>query len=158
MSKEQVDVPKGASRVVPPAWFVIFAVDMVLIWYWVPGAQLIEPPYTYLGAVIFGAGVVLAFYGKRQFDHVGTPVRPFTTSTSVVVSGPFRFSRNPMYLSMVIALIGIGVGLGKIAPFVMVPLFMIWMRSKFIKHEEDLMLERFGEEYLAYKRRVRRWI
>jgi len=131
---------------------------MVGIWYWVPGTKLIPAPYAYIGGVLFIMGLMLAVYAKRQFDRVGTPVRPFTKSTAVVDSGPFRFSRNPMYLSMVLGLIGIGIGLGKIAPFVMVPLFMIWIRVRFIQFEEQVMEARFGQDYLDYKKRVRRWL
>lgn len=155
---DPLNIPKGASRIVPPIWLLVSAGIMVAIWYWVPGTVLISPPYTYIGGIVFGLGLMLAVYAKRQFDRVGTPVRPFTESIVVVDTGPFRFSRNPMYVSMVLALIGTGIGLGKIAPFVMVPLFMIWLRVRFIQFEEQVMEERFGEGYLTYKKRVRRWL
>ena len=153
-----LNIPAGASRIVPPVWMLLSMAMMGGIWYLVPGNQLIVAPYTYLGGVIFVGGLALAVYGKRQFDLVGTPVRPFAKMTSVVDTGPFRFSRNPMYLAMVMGLFGVGVLLGKVAPFVMVPLFMIWIVTRFIRYEERAMEAQFGEAYMDYKRRVRRWI
>ncbi|NQV99097.1 MAG: isoprenylcysteine carboxylmethyltransferase family protein [Rhodospirillales bacterium] len=157
-SGNKPEIPAGASRLVPPAWMGLAIIAMGIIWYVVPGRQIIVPPYSYIGGVIFVVGLALAIYGKRQFDHAGTPVRPFTKTTAVVDTGPFRFSRNPMYLAMVIGLIGVAVLFGKVAPFVMVPLFILWIRAKFINHEEQLMEARFGHTYLDYKARVRRWL
>ncbi len=154
----KISVPPGASSIVPPVWFLLSVVMMAVIGYLLPGRQIIAPPYSYFGGVLFVAGLALAVYAKRQFDVVRTPVRPFTKSTHVVATGPFRFSRNPMYLAMVLGLVAVGIGLGKIAPFVMVPLFIMWIRSRFIRFEEQAMEARFGEEYVAYKNRVRRWI
>ena len=73
------------------------------------------------------------------------------------MSGPFKFSRNPMYLAMVIGLISVGVILGKIAPFVVVPLFIMWIRKCFIDYEEQLLETYFGNTYREYKSCVRRW-
>ena len=154
----QLEIPAGASRFVPPLWMGLAIVAMGLIWYGVPGYQVLVPPHSYLGGVLFAGAFALVVWGKRQFDRVGTPVRPFTKTTAIVSSGPFRFSRNPMYLGMVLGLIGIGLLLGKVAPFVVVPLFVMWIRARFIRHEEQLMEDRFGDDYLAYKARVRRWI
>ena len=152
------DIPDGASRILLPFWWGGAILAMIAVWYWLPGMQLIEAPLRYLGLAIFAIAIGLAVYGKSQFDRVGTPVRPFTKSTSLVISGPFRFSRNPMYLAMVISLIGVGVVLGKIAPFAIIPLFMMWIRGRFIHHEEQAMESLFGEDYTKYKSRVRRWI
>lgn len=151
-------IPPGASRIVPPVWMLLAMALMGAIWYLVPGTQMIPAPYSYVGGVVFVAGLALAVYGKRQFDRVGTPVRPFTKTTAVVDTGPFRFTRNPMYLAMVIGLIGVGFMLGKIAPFVMVPVFIIWIKTRFIRYEEHVMETQFGKEYVDYKNRVRRWI
>lgn len=143
---------------VPPVWMGVAILAMGLIWYGVPGSQVLVPPYSYLGGLLFVCAFALAAWGKQQFDRAGTPVRPFTRTTAVVCSGPFRFSRNPMYLGMVLGLIGIGLLLGKVAPFVVVPLFIMWIRARFIRYEEQLMEARFGDAYLAYKARVRRWV
>ena len=155
---EKPNIPKGASRILPPVWFLGAILVMVAIWYGVPGTQVSGSSYLYAGTGIMAAGVALAVYGKKQFDLVNTPVRPFTKTTALVVSGPFRFSRNPMYLAMVIVLIGVGLALGKLAPFAVIPLFIMWIRSRFIRYEELLMEDQFGADYLDYKNRVRRWI
>lgn len=155
---EKPKIPVGASRILPPVWFLGAILAMVAIWYGVPGTQVTESSYVYAGIILMAAGVALAVYGKKQFDLANTPVRPFTKTTALVKSGPFRFSRNPMYLAMVIVLIGVGLVLGKIAPFAVIPLFIMWIRSRFIRYEEQIMAAQFGAAYLDYKNRVRRWI
>lgn len=157
MAAQKPNIPVGASRLVPPVGMLVGIISMVGIWYFMPGSQLFEAPYSYAGWGIFVAALGLAMYAKRQFDQVGTGVRPFTKTTELVLSGPFQYSRNPMYLAMVIGLISVGILLGKIAPFVVVPLFIMWVRKRFIDHEEQLMKTHFGDAYMEYKSRVRRW-
>ena len=71
--------------------------------------------------------------------------------------GPFRFSRNPVYLSMVLGLIGLAVLLGTASPIVVIVLFALVIQARFIGPEEEMLREDFGEKYEAYTRRVRRW-
>ena len=155
---EKPNIPEGASRILPPVWFFGAILVMVAIWYGVPGTQVAGNLHLYAGIGLMAVGISFAVYGKKQFDHAGTPVRPFTKSSALVMSGPFRFSRNPMYLAMVVVLIGVGLALGKIAPFAVIPIFIMWIRSRFIRYEEQIMEARFGAAYLDYKNRVRRWI
>ena len=140
-----------------PVGMLVGIIAMVSTWYFIPGSELFKAPYSHGGWGLFVAALGLAIYAKRQFDHVGTSVRPFTKTTDLVMSGPFKFSRNPMYLAMVIGLISVGVILGKIAPFVVVPLFIMWIRKCFIDYEEQLMETYFGNTYREYKSCVRRW-
>ena len=140
-----------------PVGMLVGIIAMVSAWYFIPGSELFKAPYSYGGWGLFVAALGLAMYAKCQFDHVGKGVRPFTKSPDLVMSGPFKFSRNPMYLAMVIGLISVGVILGKIAPFIIVPLFIMWIRKRFIDHEEQLMETHFGDAYRVYKSCVRRW-
>ena len=140
-----------------PVGMLVGIIAMVSTWYFIPGSELFKAPYSHGGWGLFVAALGLAMYAKRQSDHVGTSVSPFTKTTDLITSGPFKFSRNPMYLAMVIGLISVGVILGKIAPFVVVPLFIMWIRKRFIDHEEQLMETYFGDAYREYKSCVRRW-
>jgi len=149
--------PEGLSRVLPPFWFFISCAAMVSVHYAFPQYDVVPGPYRLAGWFILVAAVCFALAGKRQFDLTGTPVRPFTESTKLVTSGLFQWTRNPIYLAMVIGLMGLFVGLGTLAPLVVVPVFVWLITTGFIVHEERIMEERFGDDYRAYKAAVRRW-
>jgi protein-S-isoprenylcysteine O-methyltransferase Ste14 len=72
--------------------------------------------------------------------------------------GPFRFSRNPQYLSVNIIYTGIAISFNALWPIVFLPVVLVIMREGVIKREERYLERKFGEEYLSYKARVRRWI
>jgi protein-S-isoprenylcysteine O-methyltransferase Ste14 len=142
----------------PPLYFFAACGTMVALHVLVPGIRVVSPPVSYAGVALIVAGVVLAFVAKRRFDRVGTTVRPFERSTTVVSDGPFGYSRNPMYLGMLLALSGLFVVLGSLSPLVVLPLFYWIIVTKFVRREERHMVEQFGDVYGDYKRRVRRWL
>jgi protein-S-isoprenylcysteine O-methyltransferase Ste14 len=76
----------------------------------------------------------------------------------LVTHGVFAFSRNPMYLSMMLGLLGVFVALGSLTPLAAVPVFFLIIRRRFIAVEERMLEEAFGDDYRAYKSRVRRWL
>ena len=95
----------------------------------------------------------------RLFFHKHkTPIKPFGEPSALVLEGPFRYSRNPMYLAMVVILVGIAVSIGTVTPLVVIPVFAWLITRRFIVKEEEAMERRFGAEYLDYKRKVRRWL
>ena len=110
--------------------------------------------------VVMGVGVlieavsVLAFLRART---TVTPLKPEKAST-LVVGGLYRASRNPMYLGMLILLIGWALWLGNPASLLLLPMFVIYLTVFQIKPEEAALAEKFGADYDAYCRRVRRWI
>ena len=85
-------------------------------------------------------------------------MRPFEQSTALVTGGLFRYTRNPMYLGLVLMLLGAAVGFGTLSPFFAIVVFVWWIQSRFIVREEAFLAGIFGPEYLAYKARVRRWL
>jgi protein-S-isoprenylcysteine O-methyltransferase Ste14 len=113
---------------------------------------------SYAGVALIVAGVLLALVAKRRFDRLGTTVRPFERSAVVVSDGPFGYSRNPMYLGMLLALSGLFVVLGSLSPLAVLPLFYWIIVTRFVRREERHMVEQFGDVYGDYKRRVRRWL
>jgi len=110
------------------------------------------------GLVIAGItlGVLAIKQLKREFTTLN-PFRPNTTS-SLVTSGIFKFTRNPMYLGMLFILIGFAIFLGKLSSFMVLPAFCLLLTEMQIKPEERILEEKFGDEYLDYKSRVRRWL
>ena len=93
---------------------------------------------------------------RRRFLNT-TSFYPFATPTTLVTRGPFRLSRDPMYLGMVLVLIGVALLLGSVTPWVVVPLFVVLIDARFVRREEK-DLEGAGDAFRAYRARVRRWI
>ena len=96
------------------------------------------------GAIV---GIAVSTVGDRTV--YAREFKPFEKPTALVTGGPFSLSRNPMYLSMVIVLVGCVVLLGTVWPFLVVPLFIRVITTRFIVHEERMMEDRFGEQYRA---------
>jgi protein-S-isoprenylcysteine O-methyltransferase Ste14 len=125
---------------------------------WLPVAELVARPISYAGAALIVCGILLAIWAARLFALAKTGVVPFSESTSLVASGPYRFTRNPMYLGMVLVLLGVAVILGSLTPFLVVPAFVVLITYLFILPEEGHMERAFGTAYSERKRQVRRWI
>jgi protein-S-isoprenylcysteine O-methyltransferase Ste14 len=118
-----------------------------------PGSLAIALSLAALGAMAGLAGVV-AFRRQR------TTVNPMTpgASSSVVSTGIYRFSRNPMYLGLLFALAGWAVYLSNAAAAILLPAFVAYMNQYQIKPEERTLLAKFGPRFAQYMSRVRRWV
>lgn len=145
-------------RIIPPVYFLLTLLAMAALHYFVPLARVFEPPYSYLGALLIAVGLAISALAASSFAKAGTPVVPFERSTALVTGGLFRISRNPMYLGLVVALLGAALLLGTAGPFLPIPVFVWIIHTRFIAGEERFMEEIFGAQYLAYKGRVRRWL
>jgi len=153
-----MEQPFAVRRLNPPAWLLMTIVIMVLLHFACPVRRLIPPPWTWIGLLPFLGGAALTIRAAGLFDRAGTPKKPFERSTSLVLDGPYRFTRNPMYLGMVTGLFGLAILLGSLSPFALPPLFAWFIQARFIVHEEAMMERLFGAEYVAFKGRVRRWL
>ena len=116
-------------------------------------------PVVPLGVLLIIAGVALAVAATRLFRREGTEINPTSlTNRKLVTSGPFNFTRNPMYLSLVTIALGIAFAVGA-WPMFLVPIALFatvnWVHVPF---EEAKMRRQFSEAYDDYARRVRRWI
>jgi protein-S-isoprenylcysteine O-methyltransferase Ste14 len=143
---------------VPPVYFLVALALMAFFHRIAPGAYLIQEPYRYGGIVLIGLALGLILWAAFLFRRAGTNIRPYLPSTALVVSGPYQFTRNPMYLGMAGILLGTAVFMGSISPFIVIPAFMALISERFIAPEEAKLEAAFGREYLEYKARVRRWL
>jgi protein-S-isoprenylcysteine O-methyltransferase Ste14 len=151
--------PGPQSRViVPPVYFLVALALMAFFHRVAPGAQLLQAPYRYAGLVLAALALGLILWAAFLFRRAGTNIRPFLPSTALVLAGPYRLTRNPMYLGMAGLLLGAALFMGSITPFVVIPAFMALIQERFILPEEAKLEAAFGRDYLDYKARVRRWL
>ena len=111
-----------------------------------------------LGGTLMGLAVMIARQGFREMQHAQTNVSPMLPATTLVVDGPFRFSRNPLYLSMALFYSGVAILANALWAMLLLPIVLLVMRVGVIEREERYLERKFGEQYLSYKSRVRRWI
>ena len=145
-------------RVYPPVYLLLAVFVMVGLHLALPFRHVIPSGLRYLGIALLIAGLVLDVWAAGLFARAGTSVKPLQPSSALVTGGPYRLSRNPMYLGMVISLLGLGLWLGALTPFVIVPAFALFIEHRFIRREEAMMEATFGAAYAEYKNAVRRWI
>ncbi|MFN3545202.1 MAG: methyltransferase family protein [Thiobacillus sp.] len=111
-----------------------------------------------LGWLLIGVGLALFIWTLVTFARHRTTVNPYKAATSLCTGGPFRFSRNPIYLGDWFLLGGISLLMHTVWPLLFAPLIWLLLRYGVIRHEEAHLEARFGEDYRAYKARVRRWL
>ena len=122
------------------------------------------PPLDLSGWVRFGLGTLLVLAGGALmaaalglFRKLGNDPEPWKPASVLVTDGIYRFTRNPMYLGMTLALIGLGLLFASPGVLLSVPVVLLAIRTQVIAQEEAYLTRRFGEDYRAYTRRVRRW-
>src|SRR5690606_6144986 len=108
---------------------------------------------------ILCAGFLLSQWASKIFAEEKTEILPASKTNRVLITrGPFRFSRNPMYLGIQLMLIGFAVMLGPLLVFVSTALFFALMHFTFVPFEEEKMHRQFGDSFDVYTRQVRRWL
>jgi protein-S-isoprenylcysteine O-methyltransferase Ste14 len=142
------------------------------------------PPLIYLGAIVVGAllervwrweiptagwgaavgalliliaGVLLVL-AVLEFKRAGTPPEPYKPTTAIVTSGPYRVSRNPIYLAFTLVQLGIALWMGSGWILVLLLPVSVLINYAVIAREERYLDRKFGDEYFRYRRKVRRWI
>ena len=150
--------PRTPIRIIPPVVLFAAIIAMIALDALIPGARLLTWPWRWAGALLIVAGVGLVLVVARLFRRAGTTIMPFEESSALVVEGPYRASRNPIYLGMAIALAGVAILLGTLTPWIVIPLFVIAIDRRFVVGEEAMLRARFGAAYDDYRSRVRRWI
>ena len=109
---------------------------------------------------ILSAGILIFVNPVLQFIKSKTTVNPiqFEEVNKLVTSGIFKYSRNPMYLGMLMIVLYTSIFYLNIYSILTPLLFILWINKFQIKREEEFLIEKFGDEYLSYKKKTRRWI
>jgi protein-S-isoprenylcysteine O-methyltransferase Ste14 len=131
---------------------------MVLLHFILPGATVSTIPWSFLGLLPLAVGIVLNLVADKSFRMHKTSVKPLEESTALITTGLFRVTRHPMYLGFVLILLGIAMLMGSLTPYLVVLIFAVFMEIIFIRFEEKKLEAAFGEAWLDYRARVRRWI
>lgn len=145
-------------KIIPPIYFLLALAIMATLAHFVPMAHLIYVPLRVFGGLLILTGFAITTSSAYGFKLAGTPIKPFEQPVKLVTDKLYRYSRNPMYLGMVIMLVGMWIALGSLSPVFVIPVFFMIIQEGFIKYEETFLEQRFGDEYLDYKDRVNRWI
>ena len=150
----------AAIRIPPPLFFFVCLGFGFLLEYFLP----IHPiSLSLIPRVIVGCIFILisGYFAASAFVVLIKNKTSFDTSkstTKIVTDGSFRFSRNPLYLSLLLLLFGIAVLMFSIWLFFTIPILYILFLFKAVKPEESYLSQKFGEEYLEYSAKVRRWV
>ncbi|MEW5249778.1 methyltransferase family protein [Microbulbifer sp. 2201CG32-9] len=146
---------------IPPVLLVfLFSIFMWIVSLVLPRVDL----NLYLENIVFGLlsaiSVLIVILGVVSFRRADTTVNPINpgSSSSLVQTGIYRYSRNPMYLGFMLFLLGFSVFLQSVFAMFLLPVFIAYMNSFQIKPEERALASIFGEEFIRYQRKVRRWI
>ena len=111
-----------------------------------------------LGLPMLGGGVLLLGWFERAMRQADTPTSPYKPVSRIATQGPFRYTRNPGYLSMAMIYAGIASLANMLWAILLLPVALLVIQRGVIEREERYMEGKFSEEYLSYKARVRRWI
>lgn len=111
-----------------------------------------------LGWPLVIGGLMVGLLGSREMRRAETNMDPYKPTTAIVTEGPYRFTRNPLYLSMILIYGGIAALANALSPVLLLPIVQHLMRRGVIEREERYLERKFGDEYLQYKARTPRWI
>lgn len=142
----------------PPTYMLIAMVAMIIVNFLFPVAIIIPSPWNLLGIIPLALGVIINVIADRIFHETNTTVKPFEQSSALITGGVYRISRNPMYLGFVLILIGIAILMRSLAPYGVIPVFLVVMEIIFIRTEEQMLAAKFGTDWIEYKKTTRRWL
>ncbi len=147
-------------KIPPVAVLILFALAVLAMARWLPSGTLPFAGSGALALVALIAGVAVALAGVVAFARRGTTVNPLAPerTTALVDVGVYRWTRNPMYLGMALALLGLALWCASLPGVALVGGFCAYITRFQIMPEERALRGIFGEPYAAYQRRVRRWI
>ncbi|MEJ2397087.1 MAG: isoprenylcysteine carboxylmethyltransferase family protein [Gammaproteobacteria bacterium] len=147
-----------SQHILPPRYLFVAIVLMLALHWIVPIEIWIAWPYTLLGIIPLGLGSWLNLAADSALKQNHTTVKPFEASTALVTTGVYRLSRHPMYLGMVLILLGLAILLGSLVSLPIVIVFAVLLDWVFIRSEEAMLRDGFGEAWRDYSGQVRRWI
>ena len=145
-------------KVPPPLFYLVGFLFAYAINRFYPIPMCGYPLSVILALLFLIPSAVIGLWSLLEFWHAKTNLRPYKPSSFLVVIGPYRITRNPMYLSLTLLYIGLGLMLHIAWTFIFLPAIIFIMHVYVIRREESYLESRFGEQYRSYKKMVRRWL
>lgn len=142
---------------IPPVFVAISLILIIIFYLTLPRLNFIPFPYNISGVIILITGFAIMGKAHDLFKKYKTTLY-FNESSHLITDGIFSKSRNPMYIGMFLFLLGTAVCFMNLFSLITPFIFLTAVNLIFIKKEEKMMAEKFGDEYLRYKSRVKRWI
>ena len=146
------------NKIQPPTFFLIYLVLAIVLHILLPIVKIIFFPLNLFGVILIILGILINLWADNAFKKKKTTVKPFEKPLVLIIRGPFKFSRHPMYLGFVFVLFGAAFLLGSLSIFLMPIAMFITLQVKFIPFEEKNSEELFGQKYKDYKKSVRQWL
>jgi protein-S-isoprenylcysteine O-methyltransferase Ste14 len=145
-------------KFVPGSTLVASIITAVALHYFFPLTTVIPFPYNLLGLLIVGFGMYLAFQSVRLLISHNTTVEAGGNPSSLVTQCPYNYSRNPIYLGLLLIALGTATILSSLSAFIAPIIFFLVVNTIIIPFEENRLQKNFGIEYERYKGSVRRWL
>lgn len=143
----------------PPLVLFGSALALGFLLHWLRPVSVLQPwAGRLLGVALFVAGYLLAGAAEKVFRRAGTNIRPDQPSLALLTDGPFRFSRNPLYLATTGMYVGVALFFNALWPLVLLPPMFAVLHFGVIRREESYLEAKFGAAYQDYRQRVRRWL
>ena len=161
MSTQTEQIPNPEVHFPPPTLFVVACVCGSAIESAVPvplSTVLVVPVQVITGWSAIIVGVTLLVWALTTFIRLKTAIYPNQPAQELVVDGPYRFSRNPMYVALTAMTLGVSLLADNLWMLVLLPVVLIVLTRFVIQREENYLASEFGKSYLAYQTRVRRWL
>ncbi|MFV8833351.1 isoprenylcysteine carboxylmethyltransferase family protein [Aquisalimonas sp.] len=148
------------ARIPPPVVMVLVGAAMWLVARWTPALTLSLPGMGWLAMGMATAGIALAVAAAWALHRHRTTINPMrpADSSHLVNTGPFAWSRNPIYLADLVLLAAWAVYLGNPLTLALLPVFVLYINHFQIRPEEAALEQHFGDAFRDYRRRVRRWL
>ena len=156
----KIDPDSAQVRFPPPFVYLGFLLIGFGAERWIDPTTLgIDPIWRWIaGAILFASGLAVGLPAAGLFKRAGTPPPPWQPTTGIVTEGIYARTRNPMYIGMGLIYAGLAVALDGPIALLLLPVVMLVIRYGVIAREERYLEAKFGDDYRAYKARVRRWL
>lgn len=154
------DKADTANVVVRPPIALAIAILFGLALDWLAPLPFVPPglPEGWIGVAVFVSGLALLVWAAATITRAGSNVPTNQPTTAIVEAGPYRFSRNPIYLAMFVGLIGLAIAFDTVWLLIMLLPFALVIRDGVVAREEAYLERKFGDPYRGYRSRVRRWL
>lgn len=147
----------GVAILPPVLYASTFTAVLVLQWIW--PLRIVRQAVTFwFGLVLLAVALVIGAWGRRTMHGGGTNISPLKPANSLITTGPFRFSRNPLYVAITLLYVGLTLLLNSWWGVVLLVPLLVVLHFGVVRREERYLERKFGDQYTAYRSQVRRYL